>query len=113
MNTPFDFANAAADTLEQLATFRDYEWPSDIYDVTGTLRYSVVAIEQILSHARTWLRAEHAAGRLGHDESNDEDSVNAAFDAAWLALDRAEEHSNDLAHALDDARQITSHLTGI
>jgi hypothetical protein len=113
MTAPIDFANAAADNLEQLATFRSYEWPSDVYDIAGGLYRSVVALEEILSHARAWLAAEHEAARLGHDETTDAATVNAAFLAAWMAFDRAEDQSNELAHALDDARQIVSHLTGI
>jgi len=114
VSTPFNYANAAADNLEELASIRDYQWPSDVYDVTGTLRDCAVAMDQTLTSAWSWLQVEALAGRVGHDELADDDpGVIEAVQVALTALEEAAEHSQQLADALDRARQITSHLTGV
>jgi hypothetical protein len=114
MSTPFDYGSAAAYSLEDLAAIRDYQWPSDVYDVTGTLRDCALAMERTLTSAWSWLQVESLAGRVGHDELPDNDpGVIEAVQAALTALEEAEEHSRQLAEALDHVRQITSHLTGV
>lgn len=106
-------AGIAAEAVRRLnhATLRGgYAWPSDVDAVVAELHLAAARMDQALQQARRWLERAQAGGRVGHDQDANPDA--ATTEAARL-LDVAATRALALGIALEDARSITAHLTGL
>jgi hypothetical protein len=86
-----------------------YEWPADVDAVLAELGVLAQRLPQALEQAARWLETNAAAGRVGHDKGHDGD--HAAVLAAVLVR-AGGAAAETMLRRLDEARQITSHLTG-
>ena len=113
---PDEHALAAAEAVRALnhATLfagrvDGYEWPSEVDAVTAQLGILAQRLPQALEQAARWLETAAEAGLVGHDKGLD--GEHAAVLAAVL-LRAAGAAAETMSRRLDEARQITSHLTG-
>jgi hypothetical protein len=114
-----DHANAAAEAVRILnhATRAlcpspdGYTWPSAVDAVIGELQSLAERLPQAIRQAERWLNAELDAGRVGDDRRGARPA--ATVEAASAALSAAIVQAGRLAAALGEAREHTSHLTGV
>ena len=115
--TASEAAQEAADAIKALnyATLphEDYpglEFPSDVYDVIGSLKNAMQRMPQALEQCSLWLGEQNAAGKVGHDSGADpgQDVGNTRYLLDTTAATMAAE----LAAVLNRAHSASAHLTG-
>jgi hypothetical protein len=85
------------------------EYPSDVCQVIGDLKFMAQRLPQLLDQLKRWLYTEAEAGRVGHDQGTDPwPSVHWAGDGLQVARDGAKA----LEHGLGRAHNAAAHLTG-
>lgn len=122
--TPGGLAWAAAEAIRALnhltltvtAPGAGYTDPSDVDDVIGALLTLTHRLPQALRQASAWLQARHQIGRIGHDQARDpghgQDLAAVAVPALRTGLDDAASVATVLAGTLQQARDLSCHLTG-
>lgn len=111
---PAGAAQAAAEAVRDLnraTLFGGYEWPADVDAVLAALTTLAQRLPQAIGQGAGWLGREHDAGRVAHDTPGG--NVAATVFEALSDLDVAVQWADELARALDQARQHTAHLRGV
>jgi hypothetical protein len=85
----------------------ELEYPGDLYSVIANLKIAADRLPQLFGQMATWLRDEHAAGRVAHDSGADAGEYVAAVADA---LARASEDAVTLGAVLSTAHEASSGL---
>lgn len=116
--TPIEHASTAAEAVRALnhATLSagpangsdGYVWPADVDAVTAQLAILAQRLPQALDQAARWLETSAATGRVGHDKGLDGERAGVL---AAVLLRAGGAAAETMLRRLDEARQITAHLT--
>jgi hypothetical protein len=117
-HSPAEVADAIAEGVRKLnyltAAVRtpeaELQFPSDLYNVIGSLQVAAHRLPQAFRQMASWLIDQHAAGRVGHDSGGD---VGEYVTAVVEALQRASDDAVTLGAALDSAHEGSSGLKAI
>ena len=114
--TASEAAQGAADAIRALnyATlphegYPGLEYPSDVYDVIGSLKTALQRMPQALQQSSLWLGEQYAAGKVGHDSGVDA-GEDMRLTRHWM--DAAGDVLAEVANMLNDAHSASAHLTG-
>jgi hypothetical protein len=111
--TPAEVADAIADAVRTLnyktgaSGAVELEYPSDLYDVLGSLGVAAGRLPQLFGQLAKWLREQQATGQVAHDSGGD---VGEYVEAVADALERASTDAVTLGAALDSAHEASSGL---
>ena len=88
------------------------EFPSDVYDVIGSLKNALQRMPQALQQCSLWLGEQHAAGKVGHDSAHSGGDAGADVRMTRHWMDAAGDVLAEVAKMLNDAHSASAHLTG-
>ncbi len=113
-SSPARYAAAAAEAVRELnwATIAAarYGSPAEVDATVGELAILIQRLPQAFAQAADWLETAHAYGRVGHDGQGD---PGHSVDLVAGLLHEAALMAGQLAWVLFEARNHTSHLTGL
>lgn len=106
-----DLADRAAEAIRALNHLTRNDglgYPSDVYDIIGSLQLMAQRLPQLFSQLGAYLITEGNEGRIRHDHGEPEWP---SIDGVLNGLTNASEAADRLAAALASAQSAASHLT--